>query len=40
VNKDMEKNLEEFMEWKEERKEGVKTIIEGDFNARPGRVEG
>jgi len=36
----MEKKLEEFMEWKEEREEGIKTIIGGDFNSRQGEKEG
>jgi len=33
----MEKKLKELKEWMEEREEGVKTIIGGDFNARTGR---
>jgi len=33
----MEKKLEELKEWTEEREEGVKTIIEGHFNARTRR---
>jgi len=37
VNKDMEKKLEELMEWKEELEEEVKTINGGDFNARTDR---
>jgi len=36
ANGDMEKKLEQLKKWMEEWKEGVKTIIEEDFNARTG----
>lgn len=43
VNKDLESKLEMLREWIEEKEEGVRVIIGGDFNARTeregGRVE-
>jgi len=40
VNGDMEKKLEELRGWMEEKEEGVKTIIGGDFNTRTEREGG
>ena len=36
VNKDLQRKLEELKEWMEEREEGVRMVIGGDFNARTG----
>ena len=40
VNKDLQGKLEELKEWTEEREEGVRMVIEGDFNARTGTEGG
>lgn len=34
------KTLQSLEQWAEDRKEGVRTIIGGDFNTRTGRKEG
>lgn len=39
VNKDLQRKVEKMKEWTEERKDGVRTVIGGDFNARTGRGE-
>lgn len=37
---DLEKILREMENWTDERKEGVRTIVERNFNARTGREGG
>lgn len=39
INRDLEEKLEKLREWMKNREEGVRVLIEGDFNARErGRV--
>lgn len=40
VNGDMKEKMESLKDWMEEREEGVRTIIGGDFNARTGEEGG
>ncbi|KYN22005.1 hypothetical protein ALC57_05605 [Trachymyrmex cornetzi] len=40
INMDLQSKLEGMVEWMEEREEGVKTVIGGDFNVRTGREGG
>lgn len=40
VNGDMERKLEELREWMEEKKDGMRTLFRGDFNARTGKEGG
>lgn len=40
VKRDMERKLEELADWVEGRGDGLRTIIEGDFNTRTGKEGG
>ena len=40
VNKDLQRKMEEMGEWIEEREDGARVVIGGDFNARTGREGG
>ena len=39
INKDLQRKLGELKRWTEEREEGVRVVIGGDFNARTGEEE-
>lgn len=40
VNKDLEEKMEKLRKWIEDREEGVRVLIGGDFNARKGKIGG
>lgn len=40
VNKDLEEKMEKLRKWIEDREEGVRMLIGGDFNARKGKIGG
>ncbi|KAL6268205.1 hypothetical protein P5V15_001315 [Pogonomyrmex californicus] len=40
IKGDMERKLEELADWVEGRRDGMRTIIRGDFNARTGEEGG
>lgn len=40
VNRNIEQKLQKVWHWTEDKEQGVKTIIGGDFNARTGEKGG
>lgn len=38
MNKDLEEKMEKLREWREDREEGMRVLIGGDFNARTDKI--